>query len=276
MTEKVQESVCIAPLPPPGAAVEPAILRETEGNVAVLTMQHPPHNLLGRKLMGEITSGVVWAAESGARCVVLRSALRHFSAGAEMEEFACAERGEAPDLNFAELLKVFDNLPMPILASVHGTAVGGGLELALAADLIVAAESAKLGAVEVALGVVPIMGGVQRLTQRAGAARAREMTMFGRRYDARTLERWNIINRVVADADLGEVTLAMAHELANGPTVALASIKKLVSIAERDGIGEADKRMAEVQLDVWRSQDLKDGIASLIAKGPGFARFEGR
>ena len=100
--------------------------------------------------------------------------------------------------------------------------------------------------------------------------------MLGRRFDARTLERWNIINRVVPDDELWDVTITLARELANGPTVAIASIKRLISIAERDGIGAADERMLEVQADIWRSQDLKDGIASLNTKGPGFARFEGR
>jgi enoyl-CoA hydratase/carnithine racemase len=275
MTEQLQESVCIVP-PPIPAAVEAAVLREMDGRVAVLTMQHAPHNLLGEKLMAELLTSLDWAVASGARAVVLRSGLRHFSAGAEMEAFVTAERGEAPDLPLVELLRAFDALPVPIVACVHGTAVGGGFELALASDLVIAGESAKMGTVEVGLGVVPLMGAAQRITQRAGAARAREMTMLGRRFDARTLERWNLINRVVPDADLWDVTITLARELANGPTVAINSVKRLISIAEREGVGVADDRMIEVQADVWRSQDLKDGIDSLTAKGPGFARFEGR
>jgi enoyl-CoA hydratase/carnithine racemase len=120
------------------------------------------------------------------------------------------------------------------------------------------------------------MGAIQRVTQRAGAARAKEMAMFGRRYDARTLERWNVINRVVPDAQLEPTTMTLAHELANGPTVAIAAIKRMVSIAESDGVRGADDAMGEVQLPVWASADLKAGIASLNANGPGFARFEGK
>jgi len=129
-----------------------------------------------------------------------------------------AEHSVAPALNFTELLQVFDRLPIPIVAAVHGVCVGGGLELALAADLIVAAESAKIGAVEATLGLNPLMGAIQRITERAGAARAKEMALLARRYDARTLEKWNIINRVVADEQLPEASVTLAHELANGAT----------------------------------------------------------
>jgi enoyl-CoA hydratase/carnithine racemase len=117
---------------------------------------------------------------------------------------------------------------------------------------------------------------VQRLTQRAGAARAKEMAMLGRRFDARTLERWNVINRVVPDAELAGATMTLAQELANGPTVALASIKELASIAESEGVAAADQKMKTVQAGIWRSQDLVTGIASLTANGPGHARFQGR
>jgi enoyl-CoA hydratase/carnithine racemase len=260
---------------PPVSAGEP-ILRELDGQVAIITMQSNPHNLLSKPLMESLIASVEWAGSSGARAAVLRSGLRHFCAGADLADFASAERGEAPDLPLVELLRALETLPIPIVASVHGACVGGGLELALACDLVVAAESAKIGAVEVALGVVPLMGGVQRITQRAGAARARQMAMLGRRFDPQTLERWNLINLVVADAELGKATMTLAQELANGPTVALASIKRLVSIAEADGVSVADEKMKDVQSAVWQSQDLKTGIASLNAKGPGYAHFEGR
>ena len=262
--------------PPAPTDAGPLVARELDGGVALLTMQHGPHNLLGEPLVGELFAALDWAGASGARAVVLRSGLRHFSAGAEMAAFDSHLRGEKPDLPLVELLRAFDALPLPILASVHGVCVGGGLELALACDFVIAAESAKLGSVEAALGLIPLMGAIQRVTQRAGAARAKEMAMLARRYDARTLERWNVINRVVPDAQLAPTTMALAHELANGPTVALAAIKRMVSIAESEGVGGADEAMGEVQLPVWASADLKVGIASLNANGPGFARFEGR
>jgi enoyl-CoA hydratase/carnithine racemase len=262
---------------PEELAAEGALVAcDLDGQVAVMTMQSAPHNLLGERLIRELLAAMDWAREVGARAVVLRSGLRHFSAGAELEAFKTADREETTELPLLDLLQAFDALPVPIVASVKGVCVGGGLELALASDLVIAAESAKLGAVEVTLGLAPLMGAVQRITQRAGAARAKEMAMLGRRFDARTLERWNIINRVVPDAELAAATMTLAQELANGPTVALASIKELVSIAESQGVAAADQKMTAIQAEIWRSQDLKAGLASLTANGPGYARFQGR
>jgi enoyl-CoA hydratase/carnithine racemase len=247
-----------------------------DGQVAVLTMQHAPHNFLGIALYNGLLDGMRWAAERRARAVLLRSGLRNFCAGADVTLFDTAEHGVAPDLDVVELLRVFDALPIPILAAVHGVCLGGGLEVALACDLIVASESAKIGSVEATIGLNPLMGGIQRVTVRAGAARAKEMALLARRYDARTLERWNVINRVVPDEQLAEVTRTLAHELANGPTVAHASTKAIVSHTVSHGVQATDEAMHDLQKDFWKSDDLKVGLASLAANGPGAARFEGR
>jgi enoyl-CoA hydratase/carnithine racemase len=239
-------------------------------------MQYAPHNFLGTALYNALIDGVGWAAQQQARAVLLRSGLRNFCAGADVTLFDSAQRGVAPDLDVVELLRAFDTLPIPILAAVNGVCIGGGFEVALASDLIVAAESAKIGSVEATIGLNPLMGGIQRVTERAGAARAKEMALLARRYDARTLERWNIINRVVPDELLAEVSSALAHELANGPTVAHASTKAIVSHTVSHGVQATDEAMHELQKDFWHSDDLKVGLASLAANGPGAARFEGR
>jgi enoyl-CoA hydratase/carnithine racemase len=239
-------------------------------------MHHAPHNLLGEALVADLFEALEWARGSGARCVVLRSSLRHFSAGAELDAFECHKQGKMHSLPVVELLRAFDELPIPVVASVNGVCVGGGFELALACDFIVAGEGAKIGSVEATLGLIPLMGAIARIAERAGAARAKEMAMLARRYDARTLERWNIINRVVPDELLADATMTIAQELANGPTVAHAVIKRLVSIAVSDGVSAADEAMAQEQLPIWSSEDLKVGIASLLSGGPGNARFQGR
>lgn len=265
-------------IPPTKApdSTSPPVAREMDGQVAVLTLQHAPHNFLGTALIAGLLDGLRWARAQHARAVLLRSGLRNFCAGADVALFDSAERGTAPDLDLVEVLRAFDALPMPIVAAVHGVCIGGGLETALACDLIVAAESAKIGSVEATLGVNPLMGGIQRVTVRAGAARAKEMALLGRRYDARTLERWNVINRVVPDDKLADVTTTLAHELANGPTIAHASTKAIVSHTLTHGVAATDEAMRELQQDIWRSEDLKRGLASLAANGPGAARFEGR
>lgn len=253
----------------------PAVGRAMDGQVAVLTMQHPPHNFAGHALVDGLLDGLQWAKDEGARAILLNSGLRNFCAGADIALFESADRGVAPDFDVVGVLRAFDELPLPIVAAIHGVTVGGGLEIALACDLIVASESAKIGCVEATLGLNPLMGAIQRITQRAGAARAKEMAMLARRYDARTLERWNIINRVVPDDKLGDVSLSIAQELANGPTVAHASTKAIVSYAVAHGVPATDDAMHELQAGYWKSEDLKRGIASLLANGPGVARFEG-
>ncbi|GAA4821267.1 enoyl-CoA hydratase/isomerase family protein [Actinomycetospora corticicola] len=247
-----------------------------DGTLAVLTMQSRPHNFLGSDLIDGVLAAVEWAVAEDARAIVLRSGLRNFCAGADLGLFSSADRGEAPDVDLVEVLRMFDELPVPVVASVHGVCVGGGFELALACDLIVAAQSAKIGCVEATIGMNPLMGAVQRITERAGSARAKEMALLARRYDPATLERWNIINRVVSDDSLEAVSLALGQELAHGPTVAHASTKALVSYAAGHGPRATDARMAELQKDIWTSNDLQVGLQSLAQNGPGAARFEGR
>ena len=146
----------------------------------------------------------------------------------------------------------------------------------MACDLVVAAESAKLGSVEVTVGLHPLMGAVQRLTQRAGAARAKEMALLGRRYPASTLERWNVINWVVADEQLDSATMVLAQELAHGPSIANAATKRLVSVAVNEGIAAADEAMAEIQRPIFRSADFRAAVRSYHENGVGMAEFEGR
>lgn len=254
----------------------PPVGREMDGHLAVLTMQYAPHNFLGTELTAALLEGLQWAKDQGARAVLLNSGLRNFCAGADLAMFESAYRGVAPDIDLVEVLRAFDSLPLPIVAAIHGVTVGGGLEIALACDLIISSESAKIGSVEATLGLNPLMGGIQRVTERAGAARAKEMALLARRYDARTLERWNIINRVVPDEKLGDVSVTVAQELANGPTLAHASTKAIVSYTLAHGVPAADEVMRDLQADYWKSEDLKRGLESLAANGPGAARFEGK
>jgi enoyl-CoA hydratase/carnithine racemase len=150
--------------------VAAGVERRLEGTVAILTMRYPPYNLLDPELSKLVIDGLRWAAADGARAVVLRSALRHFSAGADLDAMLAAAEGGDGVIAWPllEVLRTFDELPIPIVAAVHGVCVGGGLELALACDLVVAAESAKLGSVEATVGLHPLMGATARARWSAG------------------------------------------------------------------------------------------------------------
>jgi enoyl-CoA hydratase/carnithine racemase len=251
-----------------------AIQFAKDGEVAVITMQFAPHNLVGKTLSEALIDNLKRAETENARAVVIKSGLRHFSAGAEMSLFenAGARRN---DVDFVGVLRTFDELPIPIIASVHGIAVGGGFEIALASDLIIAAASAKMGLVEATLGLHPLMGGVQRLIDRVGLARAKEMVFLARRHDAATLERWNVINRVVPDSELEAVTMSVAREIAAGPTVAHAATKRLASLYSNNGMRAADEGMADIADAIYRTADLQRGLDAFATTGPGSAVFEG-
>lgn len=253
---------------------EPVVFR-MDGDVAVLTMQLAPHNFLGKTLSEALVAGVKRAAAEKARAVVVRSGLRHFSAGADLSMFENSGKNLHADLDAVGFLRAFEELPIPIIASVHGIAVGGGFEIALAADLVIAASSAKLGLVEATLGLHPLMGGFQRLIDRVGVARAKEMVMLARRFDAATLERWNIINRVVPDSDLETVTLSIAHELAAGPTIAHGATKQLALLHLNEGGRASDEGMRDVHAPILVTSDLQRGLEAFKTKGPGSAVFEG-
>ena len=251
---------------------------EQRGRVAVMTMQFKPYNLLGAALIEalQMTLESINLDRTGA--VLLRSSLRHFSAGAVLEMFdERIETGRRDAImDPLPFMRIWEQYPRPIVAAVHGTCIGGGLELALMCDYIVAAASAKLGSVEATLGIHPLMGGVQRQAQRAGALRAKEMSILARRYDPVTLERWNLINLVVPDERLDDTSFAIAMEIALGPSLAHAATKTLTRIAVNEGVAAADAAMQDVQDPLWASQDLKQGLASYRQNGPGAAVFEGR
>jgi enoyl-CoA hydratase/carnithine racemase len=240
-------------------------------------MAFAPHNLLGLDLMAGMRRALLEAQTGGARAVLLKSGLRHFSAGADTSMFADA-MGRDGKLSVSPLafLRELESFPLPIVAAVQGVCVGGGFEIALACDFVIAARSAKIGSVEATIGLNPLMGAIQRQVQRAGVARAKEIAMLGRRYDAETLERWNIINRVVDDEKLDEAALVIALELGNGPTLAHTITKQLANLAAAQGVEAADEAMEQMQLPLWASEDLKIGLESLMTRGPGLAKFKGQ
>ena len=167
-------------------------------------------------------------------------------------------------------------MPFPTIASVQGLCLTAGLELALGCDLLMAAEGAKFGLVERVVGLTPAMGGTQRMAERAGPARAREFVMTGGLYDAATLERWNVVNRVYPDGELREQTMKFAQSLATGPTKAHAATKAMVRAYLEHGIQGADERVEDIPAQLFATEDLQNAVDTFLAEGPGKATFQGR
>jgi enoyl-CoA hydratase/carnithine racemase len=146
--------------------------------------------------------------------------------------------------------------------------MAAGLELALACDLIWAASSARFGQVEASIGTTTLLGGIQRLAERAGPARAREIIYGADQYDAASFERWNIVNRVVPDENLEPQTRAFAERLASGPTLAYAAGKKIVRAYLERGIRAADALVEEIAPALFETADMRAGVAALLEHGP--------
>jgi enoyl-CoA hydratase/carnithine racemase len=148
--------------------------------------------------------------------------------------------------------------------------------VSLACDLLLAAESASFGLVERVVGLTPAMGGTQRVAERAGPARARELVMTGELFGAATLERWNVVNRVLPDEGFDEAARAFAMGLAEGPTLAHAATKRIVR-AQVDGSARAaDELVPEVAGGLFDTEDLRGAVRTFLDQGPGKARFSGR
>ena len=160
--------------------------------------------------------------------------------------------------------------------AAHALCLTWAFELALACDMILAAESASFGLVEKVIGLTPAMGGTQRLAERAGSGRAREFVMAGRPFGAAELERWNVVNRVLPDEGFDAAARAYAAELAAGPTLAHAATKQVVRDYLEGGVELANQRVSRVAGELFASEDLQGAVRSFLAEGPGQAKFQGR
>jgi enoyl-CoA hydratase/carnithine racemase len=254
----------------------PSVSFSRDGDVGLITLSNGDLNLFGEDSFEALDECVAEVESSDVRAAVWRAEGDVFSAGVDVQVFKdAADAGEGfPSL--VGPIKRLEALPIPTLAICQGLCLTAGLEVALGCDMIWAGESAKFGLVERVVGLTPGAGGTQRIAERAGPARAREFVMTGRLYDAQTMERWNVINRVVADADLAEKGMAFARELASGPTVAHGMTKRIVRAYLDGGIDRADEVTPGVFADLFATEDLQRAVESFLREGPGKATFEGR
>jgi len=173
-------------------------------------------------------------------------------------------------------VRLVEELPCPTVFAAHSLCLTAAFELSLACDLLVAAEGARFGLVEIVVGLTPSMGGPQRLAERAGSGRAKELVYTGELFDAATLERWNVVNRVWPDQVFAAEAHALAMRLADGPTRAHAATKQLVGAAVTDGPHGADALVPEVSGALFTTEDLRGAVAAFLREGPGHARYIGR
>jgi enoyl-CoA hydratase/carnithine racemase len=255
-----------------------AFLRRDDGPLAVLTLDHGELNLWDDEVFASLAEHVEALATDPPRGVLVTSSGRVVSAGVDVHEFEdlTPESGGRLWRELLATIQRLEDLPCPTVFAAGGLCLTASFELALACDLLIAAESARFGLVEVVVGLTPSMGGPQRLAARAGPARAKQLIYTGATFDARTLEAWNVVNAVVPDAELDDTALRLARRIADGPTRAHAATKRIVQTAVDEGTRAADAIVPEVSGALFASADLRNAVRSFLRDGPGKATYDGR
>jgi enoyl-CoA hydratase len=252
---------------------------EQDGPLTVLSIDSPPLNLFDQELMGELSEAVDRLVADPPRGLLVRADGRAVSGGVDVHVFDGLTTEAASEMWVAllDLVHRVEQLPLPTVFAAHSLCLTAAFELSLGCDLLLAAESARFGLVERVVGLTPAMGGTQRLVERAGPARARELVMTGELYDAATLERWNVVNRVLPDAGFDQAARSFALGLAAGPTCAHAATKAIVrACLDHGGVRGADERVPRLAGDLFATEDLKRAVRSFLDRGPGHATYEGR
>lgn len=209
-----------------------SVYTEKSGRVARLIMDRPPLNILDRKLAhGLLQSLSDLREDPDIHALVITSAHAHFSAGADIKELGNSSPAEMHE--FAEcaqeLMDAVEHFPAPVIAAIPGNALGGGTELALAADVRICTDSARFALPEVLLGLIPAGGGTQRLPRLVGLAHARDMLLTGRTLDAGEARRIGLVDLVVPEEDLRAAAGTWAERYCSNPRRALAAVKKTIS-----------------------------------------------
>lgn len=256
-----------------GDAVSDAVRMETRERVLEITLDRPKANAIDAATSRALGAAFQRLQEDDALSVaiVTGGGERFFSAGWDLK---AAAEGEAPDADqgvggFAGLTEYWDRAK-PVVAAVNGLALGGGFELALSAELIVAADHAELGLPEPRIGLVGDSGGVIRLPRRLPRAVAMEMMLTGRRVPARELAHWGLINQVVPAAELMTAARALADRVAECAPLSLQATLEIDRATQGAGEREAFRLMREADLPAYRrvyaSDDAKEGVAALAEK----------
>ena len=252
------------------------ILVETDGGVGVIRLNRAKAlNALNAELIGELNAALdAFEADAAIGCIVLTGSERAFAAGADIKEM---EKGEFSDFYardpFSNLERV-TRVRKPLIAAVAGYALGGGCELAMMCDFIIAAESAKFGQPEITLGVMPAWGGSQRLTRSIGKAKAMDLCLTGRMMDAAEAERCGLVSRVVANGKLIEETMSAAQTIAKQGRLAVIANKEAVNAAFETPLNEGLKLERRLFYSLFATHDQKEGMAAFIGKRP--PKFENR
>lgn len=255
---------------------------EQQGAVGILTLNRPERlNALTLKVASELQDGLRRTLDDGARAIVLTGSGRAFCAGGDLREMqAVATKEGRLEAFFDEPLRVLNEMitlirsaPVPIIAAVNGVASGGGCNLALACDLVVAATTARFNQAFIKIGLSPDCGGTFILPRLVGYKRAAELMFTGDMITAEQAQEMGMINSVVPDAELMDHVLSLAERLAAAPTAAIAQIKKLLDASAANDCSNQLELERQAQIKSGKTKDFVEGVSAFLEKRP--PRFVG-
>jgi enoyl-CoA hydratase/carnithine racemase len=256
----------------------PVTVERTDGDIAVLTFSAPPVNLYSLELHDEFDRALDEVEASPPRALLIRAEGKIVSGGVDVGQFhAQKTKADIQKLydRMIELPNRIDAMPFPTFFAAHALTLTWAFEVAVACDIILASTMAKFGLVERVIGLTPTMGGTQRLAARAGVGRAKEFVFTGDLYDSATLERWNVVNRVLPIDGFDDAVLAFVEHIAIGPTKAFGAAKATLRHFEAGGVPEANAHVTAISAELFDTDDLQRGMASFLKDGPGKATFSG-
>jgi enoyl-CoA hydratase len=249
------------------------VLVEQDGAVGILRLNRPEVlNALNSAVMEALAEQLTrWDRDPSVRVVILTGNDKAFAAGADIAEMA--ERTPVEMLQSAQITRweAIRQFSKPLVAAVSGWALGGGMELAMLCDLVVASETARFGQPEIRLGVIPGAGGTQRLTKIVGKMRAMDLVLTGRHITAEEALQWGLVNRVVPVESYWEEALKLAHSLAAGAPLAQALAKEAVLFSLDSTVEDGLKFERKLFALLFASEDRREGMAAFLEKrSPNF------
>jgi enoyl-CoA hydratase/carnithine racemase len=259
------------------ADAEHVTRKSEEDGVEILVLKNPPVNALSTAVLGELDQRISeLSREPTVRAVVLTGDGQYFSAGADVKEMATLDIASAPDVarRGSSIYGRVAAFPAPVIAAVNGLALGGGLELALACDLRIAGESAKFGAPEVGIGLIPAYGGTQRLPRLVGLAKAKELIFTGAMISAAEAARIGLVNRTVPAGQELRAARDLAHTIAQKSPRAVRASKRAMQegldLSLEEGLANETRLFGE---EIHHSEDVAEGILAFVEHRP--PKFKG-
>jgi len=244
------------------------IIVETKGRVGIVRLNRPNAlNALNRALIGELTQAVeAFEADANIGCLLITGSEKAFAAGADIKEMADKTFIEAYGGNFAADWDRVARARKPVVAAVAGFALGGGCELAMQCDIVIAADTAKFGQPEIKLGVIPGIGGTQRLTRAVGKAKAMDLVLTGRMMDAAEAERSGLVARVVPAASLMDEAMKVAEAIAALSLPSVMAGKEAVNAAQESSLAEGLRFERRIFHSLFATEDQKEGMKAFVEK----------